>query len=192
MAGDPRVTVAFPECDTGIALFIQWVFRIPPMGLCQRDLQTWQKAEGKLVCWLIVLVTWYSLESPEKALLSWRQDLSVLPWLAWASLPRPNWPWIHTYFCPSKCWEESPNEEFSRLGWPVGLSMGVCLDCWLMQEDPECGWHRFIASILDSLRVEKASWVADSQGSIRLCSSLWGRCDCLCEFLPWFPCRKGL
>lgn len=70
--------------------------------------------------------------------------------------------------------------------------MGVCLDSWLMQEDPECGWHRFVASILDSLRVEKASWVADNEGSLRLCSSLWGRCDCLHEFLPWCPCRNGL
>lgn len=184
MAGNPRVTVVFPECGTGL-----WD--------CFTHSMRWQNTSDRSVSgeiWRhdrklkvsqcaggLSLSTWYSLDSPEKALLSRGQDLKCVALTDLEFTPTS-----------AKCWEESPNEEFSRLGWPVGLSMGVCLDCWLMQEDPECGWHRFMASVLDSLRVEKASWVADNEGSLRLCSSLWGRCDCLCEFLPWFPCRNGL
>lgn len=33
-------------------------------------------------------------------------------------------------------WEENINEELSILNWPMGMSMGSCLDYWLLWKDP--------------------------------------------------------
>lgn len=86
-------------------------------------------------------------------------------------------------------WEESLNEELSRLNWHEYMTMRDFSKLyWLIQEDPSVvgGTIPYVGTV----RIEKMSWVQSCTHLLTFCSWLWmwlaASVSCLLDFPQWW------